>query len=95
MKTYTKEFKLTLVKLAESGLPTKELSKEYGVCRSTINTWRRSYRRDKGSLVSKSSKVLSKEEQRIKELEKQVRELSLERDILKKAAAGDLYASSP
>ena len=44
MKTYTKEFKQTLVKLAESGHSTKDLAKEYGVSKSTINTWRRAYK---------------------------------------------------
>jgi transposase len=91
-KTYTEEFKLTIVKLSESGHPTKKLSEEYGVCKTTINAWRRAYRNNSTGKVSYEP---SPEEKQIKELEKQVRDLSLERDILKKVAAVALWASSP
>jgi transposase len=81
-KTYTEEFKLTIVKLAESGQPTKVLSEEYGICKSTINAWRRSYKRNASGKVAKE---LSADEKRIRELEKQLKDAQLERDILKKA----------
>lgn len=84
MKTYTEEFKLTIVKLAESGHPTKVLSKEYGVGKSTINTWRRAYKQNG---TGKVVKELTSEQQRIRELEKQLKEAQLERDILKKAVS--------
>ena len=84
MKTYTEEFKLTIVKLSESGRPTKELSKEYDVHKSTINAWRRGYKKNGNSKVSKE---LSTDQKRIRELEKQLRDAELERDILKKAVA--------
>jgi len=96
MKTYTKEFKLTLVKLAESGHPTKGLAKEYGVSKSTINTWRRAFKsHGEESFVGGGASPASDEARRIRELEKQLREVTMERDILKKVAAGDLSASSP
>ena len=84
MKTYTEEFKLTIVKLAESGRPTKELSSEYGVGKSTINTWRREYKQNGNGKVAKE---LSPDQKRIRELEKRLRDAELERDILKKAVA--------
>lgn len=82
MTTYTEEFKLTIVKLAESGRPTKELSREYGVGKSTINNWRRVYRNSGNNKVSKE---LSSEQKRIRDLERQLADATLERDILKKA----------
>jgi transposase len=82
MTTYTEEFKLTIVKLAESGRPTKELSQEYGVGYSTINNWRRAYRKNGNSNVTTQ---MSSEQKRIGELEKQLADATLERDILKKA----------
>ena len=84
MNTYTEEFKLTIVKLAEAGHPTKELSKEYGVGKSSINTWRRAYKQNG---TGKVTKELTQEQQRIRELEKQLKEAQLERDILKKAVS--------
>lgn len=82
MTIYTEEFKLTLVKLAESGHPTKELSREYGVGKSTINTWRRAYRNSGNNKVTNE---LSSEQKRVRELERQLADATLERDILKKA----------
>lgn len=82
MTTYTEEFKITIVKLAESGRPTKELSQEYGVGKSTINNWRRAYRTNGNNQVTVE---MSSEQKRIHELEKQLADVKLERDILKKA----------
>lgn len=82
MTTYTEDFKLTIVKLAESGHRTIELSKEYGVGKSTINHWRRAYKENGNHNISQE---LSPEHKRIRELEKQLRDTALERDILKKA----------
>lgn len=82
MTTYSEELKLTIVKLAESGHPTKELSEEYGVGKSTINNWRRAYRKNGNSKVTVE---MSTEQKRIRELERQLADATLERDILKKA----------
>lgn len=82
MTTYSEEFKLTIVKLAESGRPTIELSQEYGVGKSTINNWRRAYRKNPNNKVTVE---MSCEQKRIRELERQLADATLERDILKKA----------
>lgn len=82
MTTYSEEFKLTIVKLAESGRPTTELSQEYGVGKSTINNWRRAYRNNG---TNKVTVEMSSEQKRIRELERQLADATLERDILKKA----------
>lgn len=82
MATYSEELKLTIVKLAESGRPTKELSQEYEVGKSTINNWRRAYRKNGNNKVTVE---MSSEQRRIRELERQLADATLERDILKKA----------
>ena len=84
MKTYTEEFKLTIVKLAESGHPTKELAEEYGVSKTTINTWRRKFKKNGNGKITQE---LSADQKRVRELEKKLRDAELERDILKKAVA--------
>lgn len=82
MTIYSEELKLTIVKLAESGRPTKELSQEYGVGKSTINNWRRAYRKNGNNKITVER---SPEQKRIRELERQLANATLERDILKKA----------
>lgn len=84
MKTFTEEFKLTIVELAESGRPTKELAEEYGVSKTTINAWRRKFKRNGNGKITQE---LSADQKRIRELEKKLRDAELERDILKKAVA--------
>lgn len=43
-KTYTKEFKIEAVRLAEtSGKPITELARELGVSDSTIHNWRKDF----------------------------------------------------
>lgn len=89
MTTYSEEFKVTIVKLAESGRPVAELCEEYGVGKSTINYWRRNYRK---SASNKVTPQMSPEHKRIRELEKQLKDAALERDILKKAVR--IFSSS-
>ena len=85
MNSYTKEFKLTIVKLAESGRPVKELSEEYGVSKSAIRDWCKAYASQGALFLGNGASPVSEEKRRIRELEKQLREVTMERDILKKA----------
>ena len=89
MATYSEQLKVTIVKLAESGRPIKELSQEYGVAKSTINNWRRAYRKNGNS---KGTVEMSSEQKRIRQLERQLADATLERDILKKAVR--IFSSS-
>ena len=43
-KTYDKEYKKTIVSLYESGKGISELSREYGVGKSTIDSWIKKYK---------------------------------------------------
>ena len=86
-KKYTKEEKLELVKLSlEEDQSVKELSIRFGVSQNCIYNWRSAYLKDdEKAFPGKGKKVLSDSERRLVELERENRELKLERDILKKA----------
>ena len=48
MKTYTEEFKKTIVELYEAGNKTKsELAREYGTSECNIRTWIKKYWKNK------------------------------------------------
>lgn len=79
---YTKEFKLTLIKLVESGQSKADVSKEYEVDRGVLGRWLREHKSDKEAFTGIS---LSTEQKTIRELEKKLRDMTIERDILKKA----------
>jgi len=86
-RTFTKEFREGAVKLVvQEGVGVKQAAAELGVSVSAMGKWVREHRR-KGSAAFPGSGNLSPEDARVRELEKKVRRLKMERDILKKATA--------
>jgi len=86
-KSYTKEEKLEVVKLSlEDNETVKDLAIRFGVSENTIYNWRSIYLKNKeAAFPGKGNKAMTESERRIYDLERENRELKLERDILKKA----------
>ncbi len=84
-KKYENEFKVLIAELLKSGRPVKEVSEEYGLNGAMIRRWRREYEAKSGDFTNK--KELSQEEKELKALRKELREITMERDILKKAVS--------
>ena len=86
-KTYTKEEKLEIVKLSlAEKQPIKEIASRFEVSENSIYNWRRIFIKNKeSSFPGKGNKMMSESERKIHDLEKELRETRLERDILKKA----------
>ncbi len=82
---YENEFKVTIVELLQSGKKPKDLSDEYNLDQSMIRRWNREYEAKSGDLSKK--REVSKEELEIKSLRKELRNITEERDILKKAVS--------
>jgi transposase len=82
---YENEFKVTIVELLQSGKKPKDLSDEYNLDQSMIRRWKREYDAKSGDLSKK--REASKEELEIKALRKELRNITEERDILKKAVS--------
>lgn len=82
-KFYEQEFKVMLVELLNSGRKVQEVSDEYGLNGNMLRRWRREYEAKSGDFSKK--REVSPEEQELKTLRKELREVTLERDILKKA----------
>lgn len=84
---FTKEFKEQAVTLVlVKGIGIKQASQELGVSKSALGKWV-SEHRVKGVNAFPGSGKLSPEEQKTRDLEKRIRVLEMERDILKKATA--------
>jgi len=85
--TYDREFKLKAVDLSFSREESVlDLANELNIPSRLLYRWRSQYSKEKNkSFPGHGKQLLSKEEKKIAELEKKVRELGLERDILKKA----------
>lgn len=78
-KTYTEEFKKTLVDLINNGKTMAEVSREYGVATSNLVGWKKLY----SNISPDSEELITLAE--YKKLKKDFLSLKEECDILKKA----------
>jgi len=84
-KKYENDFKIMIVELLESGRKVKEISDEYSINGGMIRRWRREYEAKSGDFSKK--REVSQQEQELKMLKKELRNVKMERDILKKAVS--------
>ena len=83
-KHYEENFKKQIVKIYNQGNHSyRELSEQYDIAPSTVRQWVMRYNNTQ-SFHAEDNKT--DEEKRIKELEKKVKQLETENDILKQAA---------
>ena len=83
-RKYTKEFKLETVELVKSGGKTiREIAKDLDLTESSLRNWVRQYDVDAGAREGLSTQ----EKEELVRLRREVRQLRMERDILKKATA--------
>ena len=86
-RKFSKEQKLEIVNQSlESGANLEELAAQYKVHANTLYKWRREYlKHEESSFPGHGKKIMGTEEQEIARLKKQLREVELEKEILKKA----------
>lgn len=84
---YTNEFKFDAVRLVvEEGLAQAEVARRLGVTPNSISDWVKNYKKD-GEQAFPGKGRQTPEQEEIRRLRKEVRELQMEREILKKATA--------
>lgn len=76
-------FKIKIVELYNNGKSAKDLSKEYSIGYSTLYAWVKKYN-NTGSFKAKDNRT--DEENKLIKLEKELKQLRMENDILKQAA---------
>ncbi len=86
-RTFSPEFKLEAAQLVlDQEYTIKAASEAVGVGKSTMEYWVRQLREERKGKTPKSS-ALTPEQRRIQELEKQLKRVEQEKEILKKATA--------
>ena len=80
-KQYDEDFKKSIVSLYESGKKISELSREYGVGHTNIRNWINKYQ----TITTSTGEVTNNDE--ILKLKKELQQVQLENEILKKAVA--------
>ena len=86
MSQYTSQFKIQVAKEVLKAKTYAEISKKYGIDRSRLKKWADDYEKY-GDLAFEENGLQKFQEQRIRDLERQLAELQEENDILKKATA--------
>lgn len=87
MNNYTKEFKQEAVKLVvERGRPAIGVAQELGVKASTLYVWVEKFKKH-GQTAFPGKGYLMPQDEKVRQLEKELKEVAMERDILKKAMA--------
>jgi transposase len=86
-RTFSADFKLEAAQLVvDQGYTVKAASAAVGVGKSTLEYWIRQLREERRGKTPTSSAMTS-EQRQIQALERQVRRLEMEKEILKKATA--------
>ncbi len=81
---YAPEFRRQMVELARSGRPPESLGREFEPSAESIRNWVRQADRDEGL---REDGLTSVEREEVRRLRREVKQLRMEREILKKAAA--------
>ena len=85
-KSYTRDFKLQLVELYKVKGNVEAISREYGVNSNSLHRWIKEFNRyEKGSFPGRGKPKLTESEAVIYKLKKELADVKMERDILKKA----------
>jgi transposase len=92
-KTYTREFKLETLRLADtSGKSVAEVERDLGLPKGSVHHWRKQLARD-GAQAFPGHGRLREADERTRQLERENAILRQERDILKKALT--VFTRSP
>ena len=87
-RRYTKEFREEAVKLVtEEKMSLPEAARRLSLAPSTIGNWVKAYKAGKLGEIGQSYRPLTEMEMELSRAKKELAEVKMERDILKKAAA--------
>ena len=81
---YAPEFRQQIVELVRAGRTPEELSREFEPTAQTIHNWVKQAERDTGA---RSDGLTTEEREELRRLRRENKQLRIEREILKKAAA--------
>lgn len=92
-KKYDKEFKLKVVEVSFARGKVKEVAEEYGVDAQMLATWRSQYKNHKDiAFPGNGNKMQTEAQKEISRLQRELADVRMERDILKKAIS--IFSSS-
>jgi transposase len=85
-KSYDKVFKLKAVELSLARNNVKDVALDLGVSSQLLSVWRKKYKDNKGSAFPGNGNIQqTSSEKEMAELKRELKDVKMERDILKKA----------
>lgn len=85
---YTKEFRVEAVRrVVEGGESAGEAAKQLSLPKSTLENWVRAFKAGKLGAIGVDQRPVSERDQELSRLKRELVEVRMERDLLKKAAA--------
>lgn len=84
-KNYDKQFKLMVVELSKTREDYSKLAEELGIRAELVYRWRKEHFEEKESFTGNGNVRQTEHEAEIARLNKKLRDVEMERDILKKA----------
>ena len=84
---YPPEFRQQMVELVRLGRKPSDLAKEFGCHETSISAWHRQAHADELGGGKSDAPLTTAERQELAQLRKQLRQVTMERDILAKATA--------
>ncbi len=86
-KNFDPQLRLDAAQLVvDQGYTIKQASESMGVSKTSMENWVRQLRQERQGKTPKGA-AMTEEQRKIKELEKRIRQIELEKEILKKATA--------
>jgi len=93
-RRFTREFKIETVEFLLRGDKTAvEVARDLGIRTEILYRWKREYLNDKNNSFPGTGHLQDPEEERIRKLERELRSVTEERDILKKVVA--IFSTTP
>jgi transposase len=93
---YSRELREEAVRLVlESGFSAREVGRKLSIPSNTIRYWVKAHKKGELSSVGKTKKTLSETELELVRVKRELAEVKMERDLLKKAAAYFAKGSLP
>ncbi len=94
-RKYDPDFKRNAVRLTEEpGRTIADVAENLGIAKDLLYRWRREQRaKEGGAFPGNGREALTSQQQKIRELEKKLKDTEMERDILKKAMA--IFSRAP
>jgi len=87
-RTFSQEFKLDAANLIlKQGYTYKEAQEATGVSNGALRSWVNQIQKEQQGSTPVGARAITEEQQKIQTLEKRIKQLEIEKDILKKATA--------